>query len=135
MISTKKLSGIRNTTMSKKCKIPPHQYFYPLKSVYDDHTFLLSSAATQSASSGGVVKTVTGHFSSAGNGVANQSYQQLLQQQQSRQQQQPQQQQQQSKRNHRADLEAHLGGPVPYKIATMGSARRLVNLTLSCQYL
>jgi len=45
------------------------------------------SSATQSASSGGVVKTVTGHFSSTGNGVANQSYHQLLQQQQQTQQQ------------------------------------------------
>ena len=34
-------------------------------------------------------------------------------------------QQQQLKRNHRAELETHLGIPVPYKIATMGSARRL----------
>ena len=57
-------------------------------SVYD-HNFLLWSAATQSASSGGVVKTVTGHFSSTGNGVANQSYHQLLQQQQQQTQQQP----------------------------------------------
>ena len=40
-------------------------------------------------------------------------------------QQQHQQQQQQLKRNHRAELETHLGSPVPYKIATMGSARRL----------
>ena len=54
-----------------------------------DHNFLLWSAATQSASSGGVVKTVTGHFSSTGNGVANQSYHQLLQQQQQQTQQQP----------------------------------------------
>ena len=40
-------------------------------------------------------------------------------------QQQQQQQQQQLKRNHRAELETHLGSTVPYKIATMGSARRL----------
>ena len=39
--------------------------------------------------------------------------------------QQQQQQQQQLKRNHRAELETHLGSTVPYKIATMGSARRL----------
>jgi len=38
---------------------------------------------------------------------------------------QQQQQQQQLKRNHRAELETHLGSTVPYKIATMGSARRL----------
>jgi hypothetical protein len=29
------------------------------------------------------------------------------------------------KRNHRLELERHLGGPAPYKLATMGSARRL----------
>ena len=38
---------------------------------------------------------------------------------------QQQQQQQPLKRNHRAELETHLGSTVPYKIATMGSARRL----------
>ena len=29
------------------------------------------------------------------------------------------------RRNHREELEEHLGAPAPYKIATMGSARRL----------
>ena len=55
-----------------------------------------------------------------------QQQQQQQQQQQHRQQKQQQQQQQQLKRNHRAELETYLGAMVPYKIATMGSARRLV---------
>ena len=32
------------------------------------------------------------------------------------------------RRNHREELEEHLGAPPPYKIATMGSARRLAYL-------
>ena len=51
---------------------------------------------------------------------------QQQQQQQQQQHRQQKQQQQQLKRNHRAELETYLGAMVPYKIATMGSARRLV---------